>query len=69
MLNAIFRGVIGVAIGCGIVILCSLSHSSTWTLTEIMVAVGLASFFGPFSTALIANKPDTSTVDTTPISQ
>jgi len=44
MLNAIVSGIIGVAIGCGITFFVSLNNPPPWTLTEVMIAVGMASF-------------------------
>ena len=52
MLHAIVKGVIGIAIGCGITFFVALSDPPPWTLSEVMVAVGMASFFGPFGTAI-----------------
>ncbi len=66
MLHAIVRGVIGVAIGCGITFFVSLNNPPPWMLTEVMVAVGMASFFGPFGTALGCKKKTPSTTDSAP---
>ncbi len=52
MVEATKCGVIGLAIGLGITFVMSLNHSGPWGVAEIMVAVGMASFFGPFGTAL-----------------
>lgn len=63
MRNAIVSGVVGVAIGCGITYVISLNIAPPWTLTQVMVAVGMASFFGPFGTALgMARTNDESTL-------
>ena len=56
MADAIKSGAIGFAIGLGITFLISLSNAGPWELAEVMVAVGMASFFGPFCTALGARK-------------
>ena len=50
--HAIVSGVIGVAIGCGFTFLASLNNPPPWTLSQAMTAVAMASFFGPFGTAL-----------------
>ena len=63
MLHAIISGVIGVAIGCGITFFVSLNNPPPWTLIEVMIAVGLASFFGPFGTALGSKKRNPSIPD------
>ena len=66
MLQAIVSGIIGVAIGCGITFFVSLNNSPPWTLTEVMIAVGMASFFGPFGTVLGCKKNTPSTTDSAP---
>ena len=66
MLHAIVSGIIGVAIGCGITFFVSLNNSPPWTLTEVMIAVGMASFFGPFATALGCKTKTPSTTDSAP---
>ena len=66
MRNAIVSGIIGVAIGCGITFVISLNSPPPWTLTQVMMAVGMASFFGPFGTALGCKKTTPSTADSAP---
>ncbi len=66
MLRAIVCGIIGVAIGCGFTFFASLTNPLPWTLTEVMIAVGIASFLGPFGTALGSKKQTPSTTDSAP---
>jgi presenilin-like A22 family membrane protease len=52
MFRALLAGIIGVIIGCAITFVVSLVNQPPWELGGILVAVGMASFFGPFCTAL-----------------
>ncbi len=56
MTEQIKAGIIGLIIGLGTVLLISIPHPPPWTLGEIVVAVGMASFFGPFWTMHKARK-------------
>ena len=66
MRNAIVSGMIGAAIGCGITFFISLNSPPPWTLTQVMTAVGMASFFSAFGTALGCKKTTPSAADSAP---
>lgn len=61
--NAIFRGLIGVSIGASIILLDSINHANSWTFQEVMFAVCMASFLGPFGTALASKSSGTENVN------
>ncbi len=56
MLDAAKSGIVGLAIGLGIIVLVLLSESAPWSTGQVVVAVAMASFFGPFGTQLSARS-------------
>ncbi len=54
MLDATKSGIVGLAIGLATIVLVVLNESAPWTIGQVMAAVAMASFFGPFGTQLSA---------------
>ncbi len=54
MLDAVTSGIVGLAIGLATIVLVVLNESAPWTIGQVMAAVAMASFFGPFGTQLSA---------------
>ena len=53
-LDAAKSGIVGLAIGLAIIVLVVLNESAPWTIGQVIAAVAMASFFGPFGTQLSA---------------
>ncbi len=56
MLDAAMSGIIGLAIGLGIIVSVLLNESAPWTTGQVVAAAAMASFFGPFGTQLSPQK-------------
>lgn len=56
MLDAAMSGTVGLAIGFAIIVLVLLNDSAPWTIGQVVAAVAMASFFGPFGTQLSAKR-------------
>ncbi len=56
MLDAAKSGIVGLAIGFAVIVLVVLNESAPWTVGQVMAAVAMASFFGPFGTQLSARR-------------
>lgn len=57
MVQALLRGIIAVALGLGITYVITLARPTPWSLSEILAAVGVASFCASFFTALATRRP------------
>lgn len=57
MFQALLRGVIAVLLGLGITYVITFVRPTPWSLSEVLTAVGLASFCTAFFTALATRRP------------
>lgn len=56
MIQALFRGIIGLVVGLGITYIVALNRPTPWGFPEVLTAVGLASFCAAFFTALATRR-------------
>jgi hypothetical protein len=57
MVQAFLRGILAVVLGLGITYVITLARPTPWSLSEVLTAVGLASFCAAFFTALAQRRP------------
>ncbi len=57
MTQVFLRGIIAVALGLGITYVITIARPTPWNLSEVLTAVGLASFCAAFFTALATRRP------------